>query len=270
MDFRKAFDTVNHDRLVEKLSWYGVHDISLLWFKQFLTERYQKTIISGHESSERVVMCGVPQGSIHGPLLFLVYINDLRLSLQHCSVSLYADDTALYFRGDDPHQIENAIQSDLDLIARWLNSNKLFLNVDKTKSMLLSSKQSRFCHVDLQLQVDNKEIEPVSSFKYLGVMLDRFMTFHEHGVYISKKVSQRLHSLSRTRKFMTQDTCLQLYKSLVIPLFDYCDTVYGILPTSDANHLQILQNKACRIILCRNRFAHSEDTHRDLSLPYLR
>ncbi len=269
LDFKKAFDTVNHDRLIDKLSWYGIRGIAQLWFKNFLLERMQKTVFNSAESSSRLVECGVPQGSILGPLLYIIYVNDMQRVLSHCQISLYADDTALYIPGARCDEVESLLQQDLNRISRWLVSNKLFLNVGKSKSMLVGSKFHRDIGTPLTIHCGGEELEEVSSYKYLGVMVDKHVTFEAHAEYISGKVSKRLGSLSRSRKYMNSETSLMLYKSLVVSLFDYCDTVYQIMLAKDLAHLQVLQNKACRIILQQNRFSHASDLHCDLKLPYL-
>ncbi len=135
--------------------------------------------------------------------------------------------------------------------------------------MLLGSRQHREINQSLDLKCGQDDIEEVNSFKYLGVMLDKFLNFDVHAEYISKKISQRLASLARSRKFMTPATSLQLYKSLIVSLFDYCDTVYLGMSQRDLNHLQILQNKACRVILKRGRFSNSLELHHELHIPLL-
>ena len=232
-------------------------------------DRMQKTVINSAESSSRLVECGVPQGSILGPLLYIIYVNDMQRILSHCQISLYADDTALFIAGASCNDVAALLQQDLNRISRWLVSNKVFLNVGKSKSMLVGSKFHRDVQTPLSIHCGEEQIEEVSSYKYLGVMVDKHVNFEAHAEYISGKVSKRLGSLSRSRKFMTSDTSLMLYKSLVVSLFDYCDTVYQVMMAKDLAHLQVLQNKACRIILKQNRFSHAADLHHELKLPYL-
>ncbi len=107
LDFRKAFDTVSHERLVEKLYWYGIRGIPQLWFKNFLSQRVQVTVLGETESNGRIVKCGVPQGSILGPLLYILYVNDMKLAVRNSKISLYADDTALYMTGNSCHELQN-------------------------------------------------------------------------------------------------------------------------------------------------------------------
>ena len=165
--------------------------------------------------------------------------------------------------------VSTLLQQDLVMISRWLITNKLFLNVGKSKSMLVGSKLHRDIHSPLNIQCGDELIEEVSSYKYLGVMVDKNVTFEAHAEYISGKVSKRLGTLSRSRKFISADTSPMLYKSLVVSLFDYCDTVYQVMLAKDLAHLQVLQNKACRIILKQNRFSHATDLHCTLDLPFL-
>ena len=137
IDLRKAFDTVNHVILLNKIEYYGVSDKELNWCKSYLDDRKQFTVVGGIRSKEPKVLHGVPQGSCLGPLLFLVYINDLPHSLKNCASKFYADDTDISASTSNLKYIEKLINEDLDNINKWLIANKLSLNVIKTKYMIL-------------------------------------------------------------------------------------------------------------------------------------
>ena len=137
IDLRKAFDTVNHEILLNKIEYYGVSDKELNWFKSYLDDRKQFTVVGGIRSKEPKVLHGVPQGSCLSPLLFLVYINDLPHCLKNCALKLYADDTDISASTSNLKYIEKLINEDLDNINKWLIANKLSLNVIKTKYMIL-------------------------------------------------------------------------------------------------------------------------------------
>ena len=135
----KAFDTVDHQILLSKLSTYGLSGNSLKWFRSYITDRKQRTSCGNDMSNELPVTHGVPQGSILGPLLFDIYINDLPCTLEYCCASLYADDTVIYCYGSSSHEISDKLNRDLLAVANWLNAHKLTLNLEKTKCMLLGS-----------------------------------------------------------------------------------------------------------------------------------
>ncbi|PFX25827.1 putative RNA-directed DNA polymerase from transposon BS [Stylophora pistillata] len=135
IDLAKAFDTVDHDILLRKLEYYGICEESLLWFKDYFTGRKQFVQIDSHSSEELAITSGVPQGSILGPLLFIVYINDLPRCVKHCSVNMYADDTVLYLAGPTVDNLTFYFNQDLQCLSEWLEDNNLVLNVSKTKSV---------------------------------------------------------------------------------------------------------------------------------------
>ena len=142
LDLKKAFDTVDVPNLLGKLSSLGVHGTEQLWFKSYLTDRNQCVSIGGETSELNSVQYGVPQGSVLGPLLFIVYVNDIQEQVKQCKITLYADDTAIFFASKDVNQVQAALQEDMKNVHLWLNSNKLTLNVKKTKLMLYGSKKN--------------------------------------------------------------------------------------------------------------------------------
>ena len=133
IDAMKAFDMVNHDILIKKLEYFGIRGINAKWIKNYLTNRKQCTFANDVTSQEKLITCGVPQGSVCGPLLFLLYINDISTVLQNCKVSLYADDTVLYINAQSVDEAMPVIQSDLLLLSKWCNVNRLTINCNKTK-----------------------------------------------------------------------------------------------------------------------------------------
>ena len=259
IDLTKAFDTVCHNTLLSKLSAIGVTDHALLWFQSYLGNRKQRVSCGVELSEELPVIYGVPQGSILGPLLFIVYINDLPNSLKFSYASLYADDTVIYCYGTDTQDIKEKLNEDLLAIANWLNANKLTLNLDKTKCMLIGSTR-KIANLSLTVSILNHEIDSVNSFKYLGIMISSDFTWSDHIDYIAKKINQRLGLLRRIKHLLPFKSRLLFFNSLVLPLFDYADVVWGDKNNATLmGNLQILQNKAAKIILNRPFYSSSKE-----------
>ena len=246
LDLKKAFDTVNLVILQEKLRAIGVHGTELQWFHNYFTNRTQVVSANGAVSTTQPISCGVPQGSILGPLLFTLYVNDLSSVAVHGKVVLYADDTAIFLSGKNIEDIQEKLNSDLERISAWLYANKLTLNANKTKTMLFATNQ-RLARLDTELSVTagDIELEKVPCFKYLAVGLhfDPVLNWKQHTEFISKKISQRIGVLKRTRNCLTTDTANLLYKSLILPIISYGDTVWSKGGKANLVRLQRLQNR---------------------------
>ena len=252
LDLKKAFDTVDHCILLSKLSEIGVSPSSIKWFESYLNNRKQKTSCGNEISGALPVTVGVPQGSILGQLLFLVYINNLPNAVKNSEVTLYADDTVLYCFSKDPRLLEDKLNEDLLMVAYWLRENKLTLNLNKTKSMIIGSNRKLGNISTLSLSIFDTDINTVSSFKYLGVVLSTNFTWTDHIEYISIKINKNLGLLRRIKHLLPQQACLLFYNSLVLPMFDYADLVWGDKDNLVLmDELQVLQNKAAKIILDR-------------------
>ena len=256
IDPKKAFDVVNHDYLLYKLNHYGVRNSSLNWFRDYLTTRTQKIAFGRDLSTSSSVQYGVPQGSILGPLLFILYINDLPQCLEKCSISMYADDTVIYFSAVSINDIQCVVQRDLENITSWMNDNELILNEIKTKTLLFGTRQ-KVEDPKFDIYLSGVKLEQVFSFNYLGVILDCQMNWKEHVGSVSVKVGTRLKLLSRIRPYLTPDAAKCVYNGLVQPLFDYCDIAWSKLFEECSQELQRLQNKAARIILQRSNTGDS-------------
>ena len=188
LDYSKAFDTVNHHILLQKLEFYGIRGIALKWFESYLSNRSQFVTYNGVKSSMKSVICGVPQGSILGPLLFLIYINDLYNVCETMMPLLFADDTNLFNSGKDCKQIQAEIENDLMRISEWLKINKLSLNIKKTQFMIFTTKNSS--RHDIDLNIEGHKIEQTFKSKFLGVIIDSQLTWKYHINYISGKIAK--------------------------------------------------------------------------------
>ena len=190
MNLAKAFDTVDHDKLIHKLSLYGICDISLSWFISYLLNREQRCFINGQLSEAQTWKCGVPQGSILGPLLFLININDLPNCLQLSNPRMYADDKALTTTGSSAAEITARVNTDLINIREWLNANRLSLNVVKTEQMFIGSDHNLNKVRGVPLMFSNKNpMKRVNTSKSLGIYIDEMLSWLDKINVLSKKIS---------------------------------------------------------------------------------
>ena len=248
IDLKKAFDTVDHHILLEKLESYGIKGQALSLLKSYLTNRIQKCKINGFVSSEKPIRCGVPQGSILGPLLFLLYINDLPECLNITRPRLFADDTNLTASGDSMTDVQSAVNSDLENLRKWLVANRLSLNVAKTEFMLIGSKQMiKDAHPNIL--IENKQIKQVYECKTLGIIVDQNLSWKNNTKNICKKITAGISALRRVKPFVNKDSLVSVYNAIVRPHFDYCCEVWDVLGETQSKRLQKLQNRAARVIM---------------------
>ena len=254
IDLKKAFDTVDHAILIQKLCHYGVQGKELDWFKSYLQDRKQCCKINGHTSKIENVNCGVPQGSCLGPLLFLIYINDLPCALQSTKVTMYADDTSISYSSKSIAEINEAVNSDLKRLQLWLEGNKLSLNVAKTQSMILgSSSNLKKHHLDngdpeINLHINEDNLDMIGSNKYLGVQIDSELKWREHITFAIGKISRAMGMLKYAKKYLPLEIVKNMYTSIVEPHFRNCCSVWGCCGETLLDKLQKLQNRAARIV----------------------
>ena len=250
IDFSKAFDTVNHNILLEKLKICGIINNNKLWIENYLNGRQQCTMVNGSVSNYLEVACGVPQGSILGPLLFLIYINDLSHMVTHTSMYLYADDTVLISNDTNINNCKDDMQRDLDIIAIWCRKNKLSLNIKKTKCMLFGSRV-RLKHLRCpKLVINNIGIDIVHQYKYLGVILRRpHLTFNKHLNNTIRISAYKINLLAKIRSYLTEFAILTIFKTMILPYFDHGDVLFINSPKKLLNKLDHLQKRAVKICL---------------------
>ena len=251
IDLKKAFDTVDHQILLSKLELYGIKGQAINLLKSYLTNRKQRCQIRNSFSSEHLIKCGVPQGSILGPLLFLLYINDLPHCLSKTKPRLFADDTNLTASANSMTDLEAAVNSDLENLRKWLIANKLSLNVAKTEFILIGSKSmiKNISNSHPNVFIENKQIKQVYECKTLGVKIDQHLSWKGNTDEICKKVTAGISAIRRIRPFVAQDTLILIYNAIVRPYFDYCSEVWDVFGAAQSKRLQKLQNRAARIIL---------------------
>ena len=248
LDFQKAFDTINHGILLDKLYHYDIRGPAYDWFSSYLNERYQFVVYNGCESEYKYIQCWVPQGSILGPLLFLIYINDLPSVSNLFMPILFADDTNLFCTGRNIDSLVKEINAEMSKVYSWVKANKLSLNIDKTNFMLFTPKG--FSRTMSNILIDGHQISEVKETKFLGVIIDNNLKWSAHIQYISRKISKGIGVMVKARKVFERNTLLSLYNSLILPYLNYCIHVWGKAYNTHLNHLIKMQNKAVSLIAC--------------------
>ena len=247
LDLKKAFDSVSHEILLSKLEFYGVRGIPLSWLRSYLSSRSQCVIVNGVSSSERTVTCGVPQGSVLGPLLFLIFINDFPSCTNFFKFTLFADDSTISckFPKQSLNEIHNDINTNLLLIQEWLRVNKIMLNVDKTNYIVFSYRGSFELN---SVKLGDRHIRNVSEVKFLGLVIDKNLNFATHINNCSTAVSKFLGVLRRVRSELPEGIRLLLYNSFIHSRLSFAIEAWFNSPAYLSNKLQVLQKKAIRIV----------------------
>ena len=253
VDFQKAFDTVNHKILIKKLAHYGIRGSLNDWFMSYLSNREQFVSILGNESKKHAMQHGVPQGSVLGPLLFLIYINDLHQSIKHSHVFHFADDTNLLNINKSLHDIQTQLNYDLRGLCLWLLANKISLNAAKTE-LIYFRKPLQNIPNNLKIKINGKKLFPTSSIKYLGIYLDEFLDGSYHCNILLTKLQRANGMIAKARHFTDFSGILSIYHSLFSSHMLYGCQIWGQSDNKFFNKIKVLQNNALRLITFSDSF----------------
>ena len=265
LDLKKAFDTVNHTILLRKLYNYGIRGKAYEWMKEYLHERKQFVTFNGTDTNSEFISCGVPQGSILGPLLFLLYINDIASVSKMILPIIFADDTNIFLSGKDVNDTISIFNHELSKIMNWLNSNHLSINIMKTNYMIFKPPRKKI-QQSVEMKINSSIIEKVETTKFIGVLLDPTISWIKHIQYIRNKISRGLGIIAKAKKVFSIPTLITLYNSFVFPYFIYCIEVWGKAADTHLASLVKLQKRVVRTIKSAPYFSESKPIFKDLNL----
>ena len=257
LDLSKAFDTINYDILINKLKHYGIKGNSLNLFKNYLSNRSQFVSVNDVNSEKRPISTGVPQGSILGPLLFLIYINDMVFASEIFASIMYADDTTLSCTVNFKKSVltdisETELNNELQKISTWLKLNKLSLNVSKTKFMIFHTPTKKVSTP--KLMIDDSVIERVTEFNFLGINVHENLNWSCHTTKIANKISRTIGILNKLKRYLPLNIKIMIYNALIASHLNYGILIWGYQP----GRLIKLQKRAIRTINVSKYNAHTE------------
>ncbi|XP_063418925.1 uncharacterized protein LOC134701720 [Mytilus trossulus] len=250
--FNRMIDTGIYPSLLKnaKLKIYGFSEASVSFFKSYLNNRKQQVKICNVYSEQQHVKFGVPQGSILGPLLFVLFINDLPLCIENCETDLYADDTTLHKSGKNIENIHDDVQEDLYRVEEWCKMNNMFINANKTKCLVTGTKQKlsiQTCQPNLI--INSKVLQNSSCEKLLGVKIDNTLNWKNQIDQVCANISSRIYLLSKIKKFLDINARKTYYNGYILPLIDYCCIIWGECKNEGITRILKLQKRAARLIL---------------------
>ena len=263
VDFQKAFDTVNHEILLKKLEHYGFRGVINDWFRSYLTNRKQKVVINGFESKSMIMNHGVPQGSVLGPILFLIYINDLHRCIKYSTTYHFADDTNLLNISKDYHSLQKKVNYDLFSLHKWLTANKISLNEGKTELIYF---RKRGPAPNLKIKLHGKTLVPSKSVKYLGVYLDEFLSGEAHCRELVKKLNRGNGMLAKARHYVPQNHLINIYHAIFASHLMYGAQIWTPKLLSVRDTVSRLQKSALRIITFSEFKTHHEPLCKQLNI----
>ena len=243
MDLSKAFDTLNHDLLIAKLGAYGFETDALRYMKSYLKNRKQRIRANKTFSEWERITTGVPQGSILGPLLFNIFLNDLFIFVSNASLSNHADDNTLYTFGDNLKKNRNNLRSSFDTVHQWFYEKYMVLNAGKCHFMCLGNNTENETFLFHNILMEN-----IKEQKILGVIIDNKLNFKSHISELCKKASQKVAALSRLSSYLHNSEKKLIFNSIVKPQFSYCPLVW-IFCSRTSNNVNKLRERSLRIVL---------------------
>ena len=242
-DLSKAFDCLNHELLIAKLNAYGFSRSALLFIRSYLTDRKQRVKVNGSFSTWTETVRGVPQGSVLGPLLFHVYLNDLFMFLEETEICNYADDTTIYACGPNIENVIMHLENDALKITEWFPNNFMKLNEDKCHLMIFGAKGSN----EISITIGETCVKESTEENLLGITFDQSLSFKQHVRALCKKTGQKLHALARISRYMDTEKLQQLMRAFILSQFSYCPLVWMFYDRTLDHRINRTQERALRI-----------------------
>uniref|UniRef100_A0A8C6S602 Reverse transcriptase domain-containing protein n=1 Tax=Neogobius melanostomus TaxID=47308 RepID=A0A8C6S602_9GOBI len=225
LDLKRAFDTISHDVLVSKLSRFNFSPDAVHWIKSYLDHRTQAVRVKNELSCNLVNGIGVPQGSILGPLLFSLYINDLPSVCSDCEIQMYADDTVIYVHGKDKEEVAKKLSKTMEFVSQWLYNSCLHLNLKKTECIFFTKRKSDL--PDPELYIAGEKISVVTEYKYLGIILDSQFTFKKQVKKVIRTIKLNLANFRYIRQSLNTDAAKLFFYTMIMPHLSYCVTSWS-------------------------------------------
>jgi len=249
IDISKCFDSIDHELLLAKLEKHGIKK-NIGWFRSYLSNREQRVINNGALSKTMPVRAGVPQGSVLGPFLFILFANDIGNYVENGQINCYADDALLYVSATNKEDAQTKLQQCVNAVEYWYTENKLKVNAEKTEVMIFGTPQKtatlsedNFC-----IKFGDTKLKVVKEFKYLGVILDQSLNWNKHCEKTFGKAGLKLHIMRRLQRILPKKTMIQVYKTYMMPVLEYAATIWGYTSLQNINRVQRIINLCARII----------------------
>ena len=271
LDLSKAFDTVDHEILVSKLEHYGIRGPPLKWFHSYLKNRTQYTLANGTKSDVRNINYGVPQGSVLGPLLFLLYTNDMPNCLPEShKTRLFADDSNIFITSQSPYTLKNELKTAIGRILRWLEDNKLTVNLNKTQYSIFQTKNMNIPDWLNNIKINNNTIKRVHSARFLGIILDEKLKWDDHVKQLSESLTQIINAFKIIKNYVPEDKKRMLYYAYIYSRIQYGIEMYGTASKKLIKKVQTKQNRAIKVLHNKNFYTPTTQLHKELRYPLVK